>query len=225
MDLVQIGGGTFGLSPAYAVPEVAKAMAAMEKQFKPQRALLYFWDCETQKGLPDPRFPNFSVRNEVGIKVFDPDTGKVDSAKTDATRSHYARSILGKSKKDIRKLVNAAVPPVPVPVPYSMLDRYRRDFHIKMYAEFKRMFYLAYLLPKKVGAPIVTDQYMWLVMARDFKFKIKLISRCDGKKIELDADWKGTRKGYPEFNEIDRSRYDADEYWRKEAKKSQSEDK
>lgn len=222
MDFAKIGKAMFALGPAYMEPSVAKALPDMEKQFKQQRQLIYFWDCESKTGVPNPRKKSFAVRTKVGIQMFDPATGKLDQNKTRMTRLLYGRAILGKKKGDVSALVNKAIPPVKVPIPYSMLDPYRDAYHIKMYVTFKPMFYLAHLMGKGPAPAGKIEDYMWLVMARDFEFEIKLISRCDGKTFDMGKDWDGTRTGDPIVSEMEKLRFEADKYGREEAQKAKN---
>ena len=221
MDFVTIGKARFGLGPAYAEPKVAAALPEMEKRFKPQKQLIYFWDCESQKGQPDPRKATFAVRTILGIQIFDPSTGKLDAAETNLSRKIYVNAMLGGKRADVRKLVHKAIPPVKVPIPYSLLDKYRKDFHIKMYVKFKPMFFLAYFLgttKKKKGPSGPDSGYMWIIMPRDFQFEIKLMSRCDGKEFVLDDDFVGTRDGDPVMRDIDEYRFKVDKEAREAAK-------
>jgi len=193
MESITLGQARFDLHSPYAQPNFKKVTDAMEAAFAPATRLLYFWDCETQSGVPAAPRRNFGVKARVAFHHIDPATGQLDKVETRMIRRLTGQAIR-LSPKDAAAALEAEMPPVVAPVPFATLvDPFKKDHYIKLSVTYEPM----YLMAIRQGAGGAPRSWMWVIYPKKFTFRAKLIARCSGEPVAAPEGWTGIEVADP----------------------------
>lgn len=186
---IEIGKAKYSFYPANLPADKKALLKKVGHLFTPTSRVVYFWDCETQTGIPSPPRQFIPEYARYSTVVFDKSNGKIlDSQSRENTRLHYLlTNIL--TKRAFSRAIAKALPIHKPKLPFAThINPFKKDYMFKVVMKVDRMIYVAHLddPDKKYKG---RHTWFWVLIPWKISFTTTLIKRCDGKKIVLEDGW------------------------------------